>query len=80
MYDTTHIIEWNVIQVELEGEFQTEPFCILDKRERMLRNRAIFQMQVQWKNFSPRQATLEMKDKMREAYPSVFWNEKGSTK
>ena len=38
MHDTTHIVDWNVIQVEPKGEFQTEPFCILDRRERMLWN------------------------------------------
>ena len=38
MHDTTHIVDWNVIQVEPEGKFQTEPFCILDRRERMLPN------------------------------------------
>ena len=41
IHDATHIIDWDVIQVEPEGEFQTEPFRILDRKERMLRNRAI---------------------------------------
>ena len=38
MHETTHIIDWNMIQVKPEGEFETKPFCILDRRERMLRN------------------------------------------
>ena len=80
MHDTTHIIDSNVTQVEPEGEFQTEPFCILDRRERMLWNRAIVQIKVQWKHFSPGEATWEMEDKVREAYPSMFWNEQGSSK
>ena len=46
------IIDWNVIQVEPAGEFQNKPFRILDRNERMLRNRAIFQIKVQWKHFS----------------------------
>ena len=80
MHDTTHIVDWNVIQVEPEGEFQTEPFCILDRRECMLWNQAIVQIKVQWKHFSPRETTWEMEDKVREAYPSMFWNEQGSSK
>ena len=79
MHDNTHIIEWNVIQVEPEGEFQTEPFFILNRREHMLRNRAIVRIKVQWKHFSPEVATWEMEDKMREAYPSMFQNEQGSS-
>ena len=31
--DATHVIDWNVIQVEPKGDFQVEPDCILDKRE-----------------------------------------------
>ena len=33
VHDTTHVIDWNVIQVELEGYFQVEPNCILEKRK-----------------------------------------------
>ena len=31
-HDATHVIDWNVIQVEPEGYFQVEPECILNKR------------------------------------------------
>ena len=68
-----------MIQVKPKGEFQAEPFCILERKERMLRNRAIVQIKVQWKHFSPEEATWEMEDKMREAYPSMFQNEQGSS-
>jgi ribosomal protein L21E len=33
VHDVTHIVNWNVIQVEPEGEFQVEPLHILDKKE-----------------------------------------------
>ena len=67
-----------MIQLEPKGDFQTEPLCILDRREIMLRNRAIAQIKVQWKHFNHEEATWEMEDKMREAYPSMFQNEQGS--
>ena len=38
IYDPNHVINWDVIQVEPEGEFKTKPLRILDS---MLRNRAI---------------------------------------
>jgi hypothetical protein len=28
--DANHVIDWNVIQVEQEGNFQVHPVCILD--------------------------------------------------
>ena len=38
IHDSTHIIDWNVVQVELEGEFQVEPLHILDRKETTLIN------------------------------------------
>ena len=33
VHDATRVIDWNVIQVELEGYFSVEPDCILGRRE-----------------------------------------------
>ena len=33
VYDTKHVIDWSLLQVELEGEFSSEPIHILEKRE-----------------------------------------------
>ena len=32
VYDSTNNIDWNVVQVEPEGEFQLEPMHILDSK------------------------------------------------
>ena len=52
VHDVTHVIDWNVIQVEPEGEFQVGPKRILDKKEILLWNYIIGQVQVQWKHLS----------------------------
>jgi hypothetical protein len=39
--DANHVIDWNVIQVELEGVLQVHPVRILDRKRKQLRNRAI---------------------------------------
>jgi hypothetical protein len=44
IHDATHIIDWSMIQVEPEGEFQLEPQCILNRREISLRNKTISQV------------------------------------
>ena len=59
-----HVINWDVIQVELEGEFQTEPMRMLDRRVTLLRNRAVGQVKVQWEHFNPNEAMWEMEDAM----------------
>eukprot|EP00253_Pinus_taeda_P020913 PITA_20913 len=51
IYDPKHIISWQDIQVEPEGEFLVEPVSILDQRRVMLRKRAIIQVKVQWQHF-----------------------------
>ena len=72
MHDATHVIEWNVIQVEPEGYFQVEPDYILVKREIFLRNHTIGQVKVQWKHLSPYESTWELEGDMRVAYPTLF--------
>ena len=66
------MVDWNVVQVEPEGEILMEPDCILGRREITLRNRTIGQLKVQWKHLSPEQATCELESKMREAYLNMF--------
>ena len=41
VHDATHVVNWNVVQVEPEGEFMVEPDCILGTREITLWNRII---------------------------------------
>ena len=71
-HDVSHVIDWNVIQVELEGEFQVGPKHILDRRELLLHNRTIGQFKVQCKHLSPKEATWELESNMWEACPDLF--------
>ena len=32
VHDPNHVIDWNVNKVDLKGEFQIDPLCILDKK------------------------------------------------
>ena len=59
VHDPNHVINWDVIQVEPEGEFQIEPMRILDRKVTMLQNRAIGQVKVQWEHYGPEEATWE---------------------
>ena len=72
MQYATHVIEWNVIQVELEGYFQVEPNYILDRREFFLWNHTIGQVRVQWKHLNPNEATWELEIHMWDVYQALF--------
>jgi hypothetical protein len=67
--DPNHVIDWTVIQVEHEGDFQVQPVCILDRKVKVLRNQAIGLVKVQWTCYSPEDATWEHEDAMWEEYP-----------
>ena len=58
--------------MEPEGEFLPEPQCILDRKETPLKNRTIAQVKVQEKHFGPDEATREMEDAIRQAFPILF--------
>ena len=72
VHDTAHVINWNDVQVELEGDFLVESDCILERREISLQNRTIGQVKVQWKHLSPKEATWELESHMWDAYPILF--------
>jgi hypothetical protein len=74
IHDPTPVVDWKMIQVEPVSEFPVEMDCILDKRELKLHSRFIRKVKVQWKHFSPKEATWEMEGNMQEAYPFMFQN------
>jgi hypothetical protein len=46
--DPNHLIDWIVIQVEHEGDFRVELVHILDQKFKVLKNKAIVLVKVQW--------------------------------
>ena len=72
VYDTKHVIDWSLLQVEPKGEFSPQPIHILDKREVQLRKRTIVQLNVKWNHFKADEATWENEATMRNAYPALF--------
>ena len=51
VYDTKHVVDWSLLQVETEGDFSPEPTHILDKREVQIRKCTVVQLKVQWNHF-----------------------------
>ena len=50
--------------MEPDGEFQTGPLRIFDKKVILLKNRVIRQVKVQWEHCSPEEDTWELEDAM----------------
>ena len=65
VYDNKHVVDWSLLQVELEGEFAPEPIHILEKREVHLWKCTVVQLKVQWKHFEADEATWDKEATMR---------------
>eukprot|EP00253_Pinus_taeda_P033985 PITA_33985 len=72
VYDPKHVIRWQDVRVELEGEVLVEPQSILDRREVRLRKRVITQVKVLWQHYGLEEATWEDEELIRKAYPNLF--------
>jgi hypothetical protein len=72
VHDANHIIDWNVIQVEPEGDFLVQSVCILERKIKHLRNRAMDIVKVQWRWYGPKDATWEHEDSMRAEYLHIL--------
>eukprot|EP00253_Pinus_taeda_P034033 PITA_34033 len=75
IYDPRHVVKWQDIQVEPEGEVLVELPSILDQREVQLQRRVISQVKVQWRHFGPEEATWADEELMRRTYPGLFMAE-----
>jgi hypothetical protein len=69
-----HIIDWDVIQVEHEGDFWVEPVHILDQKVKVVRKKSIGMVKVQRSFYVPKYATWEHEETMWEEYPQFFAN------
>jgi hypothetical protein len=58
--------------VEHEGYLWVEPICILDRKFKVLRNKAIGMVKVQWTCYGPKDATWEYEENMRVEYLQIF--------
>jgi hypothetical protein len=72
VHDPNHVIDWHLIQVETEGDFQVQPVRVLDRKVKMLWNRVIELVKVQWTCYGPKDAMWEHEDAMRAEYSQLF--------
>ena len=72
VHDPNHVINWDVMQVEPEGDFQIEPLHILDNKVTVLQNRFVGKVKVQWEHYGIEEATWELEDAMQLAHLFLF--------
>ena len=72
VYDPSHVIALDDVQVRENLTYETVPVRINDSRVKQLRGKEIPLVKVIWRGVSGEDATWELEDQMREAYPALF--------
>lgn len=72
VHDPNHVIDWHMIQVETEGDFQVHPVRVLNRKIKILQNRIIELVKVQWTYYSPEDVIGEHEVAMWAEYLHLF--------
>ena len=59
------------MELEEDLSYEEQPVEILDRKEKMLRNKTIGLAKVLWRNHRVEEATWEREDDIRERYPQL---------
>ncbi|KAE8664148.1 Detected protein of unknown function [Hibiscus syriacus] len=70
--DPNHIIQVENVELRPDLSYEEEPIHILERDERVLRNRRIPMVKVQWSNRGPSEATWETLESMEAQFPQLF--------
>ena len=70
--DSTHIVDWGELVVDVDGTFEEGPMRIMDSQEQVLRGKTARLVKVLWQHRGVEEATWECEDTVRANYPFLF--------
>ncbi|XP_062104017.1 uncharacterized protein LOC133815163 [Humulus lupulus] len=71
-FDPSHILSYETLNVQEYLSYEEKSIKILDKKEKVLRNKMIELVKVLWRNGSVEEAMWELESVMFEQYPELF--------
>lgn len=66
MVDPSHVLDYRPIQISNDMSYKKQPIEILDRKEQVLRKRAIPLVKVHWATYSIDEATWERETEIKE--------------
>ncbi|XP_004514621.1 uncharacterized protein [Cicer arietinum] len=72
IFDPSHVIESNKVQIKENLTFETLPLRIEDQKTKELRGKTISLVKVVWGGATGESATWEVQIQMRDSYPELF--------
>nr|GFA66934.1 DNA/RNA polymerases superfamily protein [Tanacetum cinerariifolium] len=71
-YYPLHVVSYPLDQIRKDLSLAEEPEKILDRQERVMRNKTILFVKILWKNHPEREATWETEESIRASYSRFF--------
>lgn len=72
VYDPSHVLSYEPLQVDETLSYEEKPLQILDRREKNLRNKSIPLVKVLWSNHGVEEETWEKESDMKSRYLHLF--------
>ena len=70
--DSTHVVDWSELIIDIDGTFEEGPMPIIDIRDQVLRHKTMKLVKVLWQHRGVEETTWERKDTMRATYLFLF--------
>jgi len=70
--DEKHVLDYSELTLRSDLTYVVQSVAILDRREKVLKNRVISLVRVAWDPNSPGDSTWELEDEIREKYLYLF--------
>ena len=75
VYDASHVVEIELIQLSENLAYEEYPIRIVDTMDKVLRRAIVKLVKVQWSNHEEREATWELESELKEKYLNLFYNQ-----
>ena len=70
--DPTHMLSVQEVDVRADLSYPTYPVAVVDRQTRVLRNKEVNLVKIQWHGQGSKECTWEAEQAMKEEYPQLF--------
>ena len=70
--DESHILSYGDLALDSDLSYEERPVQVLDRKDKVLRNKMIPLVKVLWRNSKVEEATWELEADMRDRFPDLF--------
>ena len=71
-FDSNHVIEYESIEIQTHLYYVEQTVEILDRKEKVLRDKIVVLVRVLWRNPKVEESTWELENEMLEKYSQLF--------